>query len=100
MQSSIETENNKKFKLTANNINSIDISITIIFFLFKKIPQIPNKKSIIETVRYRDKSIIFKFIILYVYAVIPNNLPFHNFPINNVYENVMIASLAKLFFYK
>jgi hypothetical protein len=39
-------ENEIKFILTAKRINSIDIKITITFFLFKKIPIIPKKKII------------------------------------------------------
>ena len=50
-----------KFKLTASSISSIDMSITIMFFLFRKIPQIPNKKRVIETARYFTKSIILLF---------------------------------------
>ena len=38
----IEKEN--KLILTANKISSIDIKITITFFLFKKIPITPKKK--------------------------------------------------------
>ena len=51
--------------LTANNINSIDINITIIFFLFKKIPHIPSRNNIMETVRYLDKSIVLIYILLF-----------------------------------
>lgn len=42
-ESSKYTEKNIKLMFTANKINSIEINITIIFFLFKKIPAIPNK---------------------------------------------------------
>jgi len=37
----IKIENDTKFIFTAKSINSILISITIIFFLFRKIPTIP-----------------------------------------------------------
>ena len=37
-------ENATKLILTANNINSILINITIIFFLLRKIPIIPIEK--------------------------------------------------------
>ena len=39
-------ENEIKFIFTANKISSIDINITITFFLFKKIPITPKKKII------------------------------------------------------
>ena len=39
-------ENDIKFIFTANKISSIDINITITFFLFKKIPITPKKKII------------------------------------------------------
>ena len=39
-------EKDIKFMLTASSINSIDINITITFFLFKKIPITPKKKII------------------------------------------------------
>ena len=39
-------ENDIKFIFTANNINSMDINITITFFLFKKIPITPKKNII------------------------------------------------------
>ena len=39
-------ENDIKLILTANKISSIDINITITFFLFKKIPITPKKKII------------------------------------------------------
>ena len=39
-------ENEIKFIFTAKRINSMDIKITITFFLFKKIPIIPKKKII------------------------------------------------------
>ena len=43
----------KEIKLifTANKINSIDIRITITFFLFKNIPTIPKEKIIAPRVR-------------------------------------------------
>ena len=39
-------EKDIKFIFTASKINSIDINITITFFLFKKIPITPKKKLI------------------------------------------------------
>ena len=39
-------ENDIRFILTANRMSSIDIKITITFFLFKKIPMTPRKKII------------------------------------------------------
>ena len=50
--SSKETENTKKFKLTANNIDSIGIDIIGIFRLLRRIPQIPKIEMIIEKVKY------------------------------------------------
>ena len=58
------TENVIKFILIANNINSIDIKIIIIFFFTKKIPKIPiknkkteiNKNFIISTVTITNKT--------------------------------------------
>ena len=44
--SKICAENDIKFILTAKRISSIDIKITITFFLFKKIPITPKKKII------------------------------------------------------
>ena len=38
----------------------MDISIIIIFFLLRNIPQIPNKNKIIESARYFTKSIIIE----------------------------------------
>lgn len=55
--SSKETENTKKFKLTANNINSIDINIIRMLRLLRRIPQIPKIKMIIENVKYLIRSI-------------------------------------------
>ena len=55
--SSKETENTKKFKLTANNINSIDINIIRRFRRLRRIPQIPKRKMIIENVKYLIGSI-------------------------------------------
>ena len=57
IRSSKYTENIRKFKFTANNISSMDISIIIMFFLLRNMPQIPNKNKIMETVRYLTKSI-------------------------------------------
>ena len=42
----LNMENDIKFIFTANKINSIDIKITITFFLFRKIPITPKKKII------------------------------------------------------
>ena len=39
-------ENEIKLMLTAKRINSIDIKITITFFRFKKIPNVPKKNMI------------------------------------------------------
>ena len=39
-------ENDIRFMFTANSINSIDINITITFFLFKKMPITPKKNII------------------------------------------------------
>jgi len=50
--SSKETENTKKFKLTANNIDSIGIDIIRIFRLLRRIPRIPKIEMIIEKVKY------------------------------------------------
>ena len=44
-------ENPTKFILVANNINSIDIKIEIIFFLFIKIPRKPIEKIIEDKIR-------------------------------------------------
>ena len=52
-----QTENKRKFKFTARSISSIDINIIIMFFLFKKMPQMPSKNKIVETARYLTKSI-------------------------------------------
>ena len=43
-------ENTIKSKLIANNINSIDISIIIIFFLLTTIPKIPIRNKSIAKV--------------------------------------------------
>lgn len=50
--SSKETENTKKFELTANNIDSIGIDIIGIFRLLRRIPRIPKIEMIIENVKY------------------------------------------------
>ncbi len=42
--SSKSTENIAKLKLTANNINSIDTKIIIIFFRVINMPKMPRKK--------------------------------------------------------
>ena len=57
-RSSKYTEKIMKLRLTANNINSIDINIIIMFFLFKKIPQTPITNKPIATVKYFTRSII------------------------------------------
>jgi len=57
IKSSKYTEHRTKFRLTASNINSKDISIMIIFFLFKKIPHTPIKNRIKLTVKYLKASI-------------------------------------------
>jgi hypothetical protein len=49
--SSKYTEKIIKLKLIANNINSIDINIIIIFFRVIKIPNIPKMNSIVETIK-------------------------------------------------
>jgi len=50
-KSSKYTEKNKKFKLTAKSMSSIDMSIIRIFLRFKKIPQIPSKNKIMDTAK-------------------------------------------------
>lgn len=50
--SSEETENTKKFELTASNIDSIGINIIRIFRLFRRIPQIPKREIITDNVKY------------------------------------------------
>jgi hypothetical protein len=49
--SSMYIEKTKKLQLTASNISSIDISITMIFLRFKKIPQMPNRNKLLEKPR-------------------------------------------------
>ena len=44
-------ENPTKFILVANSINSIDIKIDIIFFLFIKIPRNPIENIIVDKIR-------------------------------------------------
>ena len=46
MMSLEKIENDIKLIFTANKISSIDINITITFFLFKKIPITPKKNII------------------------------------------------------
>ena len=41
-------ENEIKLMFTANKINSIDIKITMTFFLFKKIPSTPKRKLLLQ----------------------------------------------------
>ena len=55
--SSEETENTKKFEVTANNIDSIGIDIIGIFRLLRGIPQIPKIEMIIENVKYLIESV-------------------------------------------
>ena len=50
-KSSIVFENPTKFILVANNINSIDIKIEIIFFLFMKIPRKPIENIIEDKIK-------------------------------------------------
>ena len=50
-KSSIVFEKPTKFILVANSINSIDIKIDIIFFLFIKIPRKPIEKIIEDKIR-------------------------------------------------
>ena len=54
-----------KLTLTANNINSRDINIMIIFLRLRKSPQTPKKKSVKETPKYLKASIG----IVYFYAM-------------------------------
>jgi hypothetical protein len=42
----------KRFKLTTNNIDSIDIDIIRIFRILRSIPHIPNIEMIVENVKY------------------------------------------------
>ena len=49
--SPVKIEKEIKLMFTAKRINSIDINITITFFLFKKMPITPKKKTIAPRVR-------------------------------------------------
>jgi hypothetical protein len=60
--SSKSTENIAKLKFTANNINSIETKIIIIFFLVIKIPKIPRKNM---TKEKNNKKNILKLDILF-----------------------------------
>lgn len=50
--SSKKTENTIKLKFIASSINSIDINIIIIFFLFKNIPLSPIKNKMVVRYKY------------------------------------------------
>jgi hypothetical protein len=62
--SSNKIENTAKLKLTANNINSMETKIIIIFFLVIKIPNIPKKNI---TKEKNNKKKILKLTILLLF---------------------------------
>jgi hypothetical protein len=61
--SSNNNENDKKFKLTAKSINSIDMIVIIMFFRFKTTPIIPvkNKRVVILNIPFKSTIILTEY---------------------------------------